>query len=95
MILSKKFTAYLLWLSSKLSLVFLLSCAIFKAFGKIIFWKDFRIMLFSHLGEISLIAIDMVVDHVSKLIFDAIEISIWLKCENEMKRKNKKQLKFS
>ena len=52
-------------------------------------------MLFSHLGEISLIAIDMVVDHVSKLIFDALEISIWLKCENKMKRKNKKQLKFS
>ena len=38
-------------------------------------------MSFSHLGEIGLIAIGMVVGHLSILIFDAVAIPIWLKCE--------------
>ena len=52
--------------------------------------KAFRIIFFSLLGEIGLIATGMVVGHVSILIFDAVAILIWLKCEKRDEKEKQK-----
>ena len=56
--------------------------------------KAFRIIFFSLLGEIGLIATGMVVGRVSILIFDAVAILIWLKCEKRDEKEKQKATKI-